>query len=299
MNTKTKIRGKKSRIERRVQLSSTGFLLPSLLGVLLFFGIPYMIVIFYSIVDNPIQKNIVYFQNFVNSLSNLAFLTAAKNTIMFSVIAVPLAIVLSLGLALILDLGIPYRTQIRSAFLTPMMVPIASIVLIWQVLFNYNGLVNNWLLNFGGEKIDWLKSMYAPIVIVILFLWKNLGYDMVLFIAALSNIPKELIEVADVEGANRWQIFWRIKIRYLSPTILFVTILTLINSFKVFREVYLLTGDYPYESLYMLQHYMNNTFRSLDYQKLSSAAVLMSVCMIVLIGIMFLIEDRFGRDVEN
>jgi multiple sugar transport system permease protein len=122
---------------------------------------------------------------------------------------------------------------------------------------------------------------------------------MVLFIAALSNIPKELIEVAQVEGANKWQIFWKIKIRYLSPTILFVTILTLINSFKVFREVYLLTGDYPFESLYMLQHYMNNTFKALDYQKLSSAAVLMSLFMVALIGIMFLIEGRFGRDVES
>lgn len=298
--SKTKIlKGKKTKREKRIQVSSAAFLLPSLLGVLLFFGIPYLIVIFYSFVDNPVQKNFVLFNNYINALGNYAFTTAAKNTLLFSAIAVPLAIILSLILALILDLSIPYKTQIRSAFLTPMMVPVASIVLIWQVLFHYNGIVNDWLARFGVDQIDWLKSIYAPIVIVLLFVWKNLGYDMVLFIAALANIPKELIEVAGVEGANKWQIFWKIKIRYLSPTILFVTILTLINSFKVFREVYLLTGDYPFESLYMLQHYMNNTFKALDYQKLSSAAVLMSLFMVGLIGIMFLIEGRFGRDVES
>ena len=78
-----------------------------------------------------------------------------------------------------------------------------------------------------------------------------------------------------------------------------MTIMSLINSFKVFRETYLLTGDYPYDSLYMLQHFMNNTFQSLDYQKLSAAAIIMSIVIIILVGIMFLTEDRFGRDIES
>jgi multiple sugar transport system permease protein len=78
-----------------------------------------------------------------------------------------------------------------------------------------------------------------------------------------------------------------------------VTILSLINSFKVFREVYLLAGDYPYGGLYMLQHFMNNTFRSLDYQKLSSAAVLMAIVMVIIIGVLFILENRFGKDVEG
>ena len=117
--------------------------------------------------------------------------------------------------------------------------------------------------------------------------------------AGLANIPKELLEVADVEGASEWYKFFAIKLRYLSPTVLFVTILSLINSFKVFREVYLLTGDYPYESLYMLQHFMNNTFKSLDYQKLSAAAVVMAIVMVVIIALLFKAEDWFGKDVEG
>ena len=122
---------------------------------------------------------------------------------------------------------------------------------------------------------------------------------MILFMAALSNIPKELLEVADVEGAGELYKFFNIKLRYLSPTVLFVTILSLINSFKVFREVYLLAGDYPYESLYMLQHFMNNTFRSLDYQKLSAAAVIMAIVMVIVIWLLFKVDDWFGKDLEG
>jgi multiple sugar transport system permease protein len=179
------------------------------------------------------------------------------------------------------------------------MVPVASVVLIWQVIFHFNGVLNEFFLSLGASKIDWFKSDYNQLVVVILFLWKNLGYNMILFMSALSNMPRDLIEVAMVEGAGPVYRFFSIKLRYLSPTILFVAILSLINSFKVFREVYLLTGDYPFGGLYMLQHFMNNTFRSLDYQKLSSAAVIMAIFMIVLIGILFVIEDRFGRDVEG
>ena len=182
---------------------------------------------------------------------------------------------------------------------SPLMVPTASIVLIWQVLFNYNGSVNEWISLFGADKIDWLQSDYNIYVVVLLFLWKNLGYFMILFMAGLANIPKELLEVADVEGATERYKFFAIKLRYLSPTVLFVTILSLINSFKVFREVYLLTGDYPLGRLYMLQHFMNNTFRSFDYQKLSAAAVIMAIVMVVLIALLFKIEDWFGKDVEG
>jgi len=122
---------------------------------------------------------------------------------------------------------------------------------------------------------------------------------MILFMAGLANIPRELLEVADVEGAGRTYQFFAIKLRYLSPTVLFVTILSLISSFKIFREVYLLAGNYPYESLYTLQHFMNNMFNSLDYQKLSAAAIIMALVMIVLIALLFIIENWFGKDVEG
>ncbi len=292
----------KRKVDKRLKKekrNSMLFLTPSVLGVALFFVIPFLVVIFYSMVDNPISKNFVFLDNFKYVIRNAAFRKAVNNTFSFSVIAVPLAVVLSLLLAVLLESKIPFKSQFRTFFLSPMMVPVASVVLIWQVLFHYNGVVNEITSIFGIQKIDWLKSDYSHVVIVVLFLWKNLGYNMILFMAALSSIPKDIVEVARLESASPFQIFWYIKIRYLSSTILFVTIMSLINSFKVFREIYLLTTDYPYDTIYMLQHFMNNTFKNLDYQKLSSAAVLMSIAMVIIIGTLFIIENYFGKDIEG
>lgn len=285
--------------EKHTKRTSALFLTPSFLGVMTFFILPFIVVIVYSLVDNPINMDFNGLDNFIRVINNGAFKKAIANTLKFSVIAVPLAVVLSLLLAIVLEWKIPFRSQFRTFFLSPMMVPVASIVLIWQVLFHYNGAINEWLGVLGMDKIDWMKSDKAYIVVVVLFLWKNLGYNMILFMAALSNIPEDLIEVARLEHANKWQIFYHIKLRYMSSTILFVTIMSLINSFKVFREIYLLTGDYPVDTIYMLQHYMNNMFAKLDYQNLSAAAVLMSLFMIVIIGIMFFIENYYGKDVEG
>ncbi|MBQ3112455.1 MAG: sugar ABC transporter permease [Firmicutes bacterium] len=278
---------------------SIAMLWPSLFGVLVFFVLPFVVILYYSLINNTTQRQFVGLQNFVRLFNNGAFLIAAKNTLLFSLIAVPLAVVLALGLALLLEANIPAKSQFRTFFLSPMMVPVASVVLIWQVIFHYNGVMNKFLSAFGVQAIDWLKSDYCLLVIVVLFLWKNLGYNMILFMASLANVPKELMEVASLDTNSRWYKFVHIQLRYLSPTILFVTILSLINSFKVFREVFLLTGKYPYDGLYMLQHFMNNTFVNLDYQKLSAAAVVMGIVMTVIIAILFIIEGRFGKDVEG
>lgn len=290
---------KTTRRTMKLKLSSGAFIAPSFIGVMLFFILPFIVVIWYSMVDNPVSANFVFMDNFKNIVANSAFKRAVRNTVMFSLASVPLAVVLSLILAIVLESKIPFKSQFRTFFLSPMMVPVASIVLIWQVLFHYNGSVNEILMKFGLDKIDWMKSEYALVVVTILFLWKNLGYNMILFMAALASIPKDILEVARLESATAFQTFFKIKIRYLSSTLLFVTIMSLINSFKIFREVYLLTGDYPTDTIYMLQHFMNNKFRNLDYQTLSAAAILMSLVMIVIIGILFIAEDRFGKDVEG
>ncbi len=273
-------------------------LAPSLIGVMIFFLIPFAVILFYSVVDNPINKEFVFLDNFIMILKNSAFKKAALNTLKFSAISVPAAVILGMLLAMLLDSKIPLVSQFRASFLCPMMVPVASVVLIWQVIFHYNGSLNEIIMKFGGGRIDWFKSDKAMIIIMLLFLWKNLGYNMILFLSALNNISKDQLEVATLEGASVWYKFVHIKLRHLSPTILFVAILSLINSFKVFREVYLLTGDHPYDSVYMLQHFMNNMFKNLDYQKLSAGAIIMSIVIIIIIGILFIAENKFGEDAE-
>ena len=255
---KKKKRQKKSDWNKNSRIKSNLFMIPSIIGVLTFFIVPFFVVIYYSLIDNVVSKKFVFLDNFINVLKNEAFRQAAFNTLRFTIIAVPLAVILSMLLASLMMNNLPFKSQFRTLFLTPLMVPIASVVLIFQVLFHYNGVVNDFVSLFGVDKIDWFKSKYAPVVIVILFLWKNLGYNMILFMAAYGSIPKEVMEVARLESSSNWQMFWKVKLRYLSPTVMFVTILSVINSFKVFREVYLLTGDYPYESLYMLQHFMKD-----------------------------------------
>ncbi|MCM1132971.1 MAG: sugar ABC transporter permease [Ruminococcus flavefaciens] len=272
--------------------------MPSLIGVLIFFLVPFGIVIYYSLINNPVVHEFVGLENYTKLFSNDAFRLAVKNTAMFSFVSVPLAIILSLWLAVLLERNIPGKSIFRTFFLSPLMVPTASVVLVWQVLFHNHGTINQIIEMFGGDGVDWLKSAYGQVVIVVMFLWKNLGYNMILFMSALAGIPKDIMEVAELEGASKIYQFVHIKLRYLSPTILFVLILSLINSFKIFREVYLLTGDYPTNKVYMLQHFMNNTFNSLDYQKLSAAAVLFSLVMIVIIAILLIAENFFGKDVE-
>ena len=287
------------REKRRERLVSLAFVSPSLLGILIFFVLPFFVVIYYAFVNNPVLHEFVGFDNFRNLFQNQSFRLAAKNTAIFSLISVPSAVIGSLLLACMLSQKIPLRSQIRTFMLSPLMVPVASIVLIWQVIFSNNGALNDFLGLFGVEKIDWMKSEFNRYVVVLLFLWKNVGYDMILFLAALSNVPTDIQEMAMLECAGSVRIFFQIKLRYIFPTILFVTILSLINSMKIFREVYLLTGKYPYDGLYLLQHFMNNTFESMDYQKLSAAALVMAAVMVVIIGLLFLVDNKLGKDVEE
>jgi len=293
-----RIKGKRA---RRIKdgLLFSGYLAPSFLGVTLFFFAPLVVIAINSFQKSATNSEFVGMQNYDRVINNEAFLTAGKNTLMFSLLAVPLSVILALLLALLLNTRVPGRSTFRSIVLNPMMVPVASIVLIWQVLFSFNGTVNTYLAPFGLEKIDWMKSEWSRVVILLLFLWKTLGYNMVLFLSALNNVPLELIDSSKIDGAGSGKRFFNISLIYLYPTIFFVGIMSLISSFKIFREVYLLTGDYPFDALYMLQHFMNNSFKNLDYQKLTAAAIIMALAMIAIVGVLFLAEFRLGREVEE
>ena len=276
-----------------------GYLLPSLAGVSLFFFGPMVQILVNSFQKSPTNAEFVGLRNYERVLTNDAFQMAGKNTLLFSLMAVPLAVILALILALLLNTKLPGRSVFRSMLLNPMMVPVASIVLIWQVLFSFTGSINTYLSDFGIDKIDWMKSDWSRVVILLLFLWKTLGYNMVLFLAALNNVPSELIDTSKIDGAGSGRRFFSISLVYLYPTIFFVGIMSLISSFKIFREVYLLTGDYPFSSLYVLQHFMNNAFRNLDYQKLCAGAIIMALVMILIVGTLFLAEFKLGKEVEE
>lgn len=273
------------------------FLLPSLAGFAVFFLVPFGVGFYYSLVDSPIDGSFVGLRNYADLLANEVFRRAALNTLLFTAVSVPLNMALSLALAMLLNRSIYARNWLRIGFLAPLVIPVASVVLVWQVMFDLNGTINGWLHRLGGAPRDWMESGAAFWVVVIVYLWKNVGYNMVLFLAGLQNIPPEFYEAASIDGAGKFRQWRTITLTYLTPTAFFVFIMSIIHSFKVFRETYMIAGEYPQERIYMLQHYMNNMFQSLDYQKLTSAAFLMAVVIVALVFALFRVERSISKSI--
>lgn len=271
------------------------FLLPSVTGFFVFFLLPFGMGFYYSLLDSPVDGSFVGLANYRDLLGNPMFRRAALNTCLFTVICVPLNMLLSLWLAMLLNRKIQFRSTFRIAFLTPLVVPVASVVLVWRALFDLHGTVNGMLVGWGISPKDWMESEAALLVVMLVYLWKNIGYNMVLFLAGLQNIPNDYYEAASIDGAGKFRQWRSITLIYLTPTAFFVFLMSIINSFKVFRETYLIAGDYPDSSIYMLQHYMNNMFKALDYQKLTSAAFLMALGIVLIVGVIFRIERRISK----
>lgn len=268
------------------------FLLPSLLGVLVFYLLPLLVVFYYSLQSRPVNGEFVGLQNYAALLNNYAFRLAAKNTALLCLITVPLAVVLSLALALVLERRLPMGGFLRSALLSPLVVPAASVVLVWQIIFHNNGLINALLQALGLNAADFFATGWSRVMVLILYLWKNLGYNILLFTSGLAAVPRELTDMAELDGATPWQKFCTVKLPYLGPSTLFVTILSFISALKIFREVWLLAGSYPHSTMYMLQHFMYNTFQTMDYQKLCTAAVLLTAVTVGIVYFFFRWEKR-------
>jgi len=185
------------------------------------------------------------------------------------------------------------RGLFKTSFLVPIAIPVASMVLLWRIVFHQNGLLNAGLALVGLPSMDWLHTGAAFGVLVFTYLWKNTGYDMVLWLSGLSGIDPALYESAQIDGANWWKRFTRITLPGLAPTLFTITVLSLLNAFKVFREAYLIAGSYPDDSIYMLQHLFNNWFVSLDVDKMCAGAVLMAL---VVLGLILLLQWVWGRE---
>lgn len=269
----------------RREIIAISFLLPHMLGVLYFFLLPMVQVLLRSF-QSAVGGRWVGLQNCRTVFQNTAFALAASNTARFIAVCVPILV----GLSLILTVAVQslplVGKTIRSAFLLPMAIPAASVVLVWKALFHDNGLVNHALLDTGMGTIPWMDSGAAFWMLVLSYLWKNLGYTMVLWAAGLSAIPESCYEAAQVDGASSWQIFFRITLPNLRGTGYIIVVLSVLNSFKVFREAWLVAGDYPDESMYLMQHLYNNWFRELDFDKIAAASVICSAVICLLIGLL-------------
>lgn len=269
----------------RLQVRAAALLLaPSLTGVAVFYLIPFAEVIRRSFTDAP-GRRFVGLANYQSVLSNSAFRTAASNTARFLCVCIPALLILSLGMALLTRAAGRYGRLYQTSFLLPLAIPVASIVLLWNVLFSQTGLINTMLQAMGAQPVDFMGTGAAFWVLIATYLWKNSGYDMVLWAAGLDRIPAAQYEAAAVDGANGWQTFRWITWPGLAPTLGLTALLSLINSFKVFREAYLVAGQYPHESMYLLQHLFNNWFLNLELGRITAAAVLIVGGLLALAGL--------------
>lgn len=252
------------------------FLSPGLAGFLLFFILPFCVSLYYAFLSKPIGGTFIGFSNFTALFSNRAYLRGLFNTLRFIGLSVPLNMGLSLGVALLINKLPKERRELCSLFfLIPLVIPSGSLVFFWKTFFAYDGALNGILHALGVSKLNWLDSSLALFVMTLIFIWKNLGYNMVLYLAGLGNIPKDYYEAAGMDGAGFHQSFIHITLPCLMPTSVLALIMSIVNSFKVFREIYLITGAYPHESIYTLQHFMNNQFASLNYPRLCSAVTIL------------------------
>lgn len=267
---------------KKGDLAGLLFVLPSLSGVGIFLLIPFLDVIRRSF-TGAISGTFTGLQNYKTIITNQAFLLAGKNTLRFTAVCIPILLILSLFIAVFLHGQKRFANLLKSTFLVPMAIPVASVVLLWRLLFHGNGMLNGLLAKCGITGIDWMNSGYAFWVLVFSYIWKNLGYDIVLWVAGLSGISPDIYEAARVDGAGKIQCFLKITMPNLLPSLYTITVLSFLNSFKVFREAYLVAGDYPDSSMYLMQHLFNNWFRDLSVDKMAAAAVIIALVIFILI----------------
>ena len=260
------------------------FLLPSILGTCIFYWLPLLFTIGWSFM-NARRSEFVGFSNYLSVLRNPAFRLASQNTLRFLVTCLPILLASSLLVALAIQCLRPRGRVLQITFLVPIALPVASIVLVWQILFADKGLINTLLIQLGGAPIAFLDTSAAFWLLVGTYVWKNLGYDMMIWLSGLDSIPTTLYEAAAIDGAGYWRAFISITWPNLIPTLGLTALLSLVNSFRVYREAYLLAGNYPHNSIYLLQHLFNNWFLSLDIQRLTAAAILLLVAFVLGFGV--------------
>ena len=228
---------------------ATGFLSPSILGLLAFTAFPIVASLLLGFYDWPVIGDHTFTgtKNYEDLLSSNEFRTAVLNTIVFVVLYVPLNIVISLGLAVWISPRIRPRGLYRTIFFIPVVTPVVANAAIFSLMLSPNGLIDSLMQTwFGVQAPNFLGSKtWAMPCVVLLSIWQGFGYNMLVFSAALDAVPSSLTEAATIDGASSSARFFRIVLPLITPAIFFAVVLTLISSFQVFTQAYVLTGGGP------------------------------------------------------
>ena len=270
--------------------AATGLLLasPAVAGLLAFLVLPFGYTFLRSFTSGLGWGRFVGVENYAQLFGNRLFLLALKNTFLFLACGLALILPLSLFLALLLQKTGKWGKGLAMALLFPMVLPVSAIVIVVNLVFAENGLLSQ----LTGPT-SWMDSPFAFAILLGLYLWKNVGIGVVILLAGLTTIPGELYESANMDGAGKWTRLTKVTLPMLRPELLVVTILSSLNAFKNFREAFVLGGDHPHESIYMLQHFMNNNFENMNFPRLSVAAVVFFALLFCLYAL--LLKSPLGR----
>ena len=234
------------------------FLAPAMTAIFVFFFLPVLAALLLSFTDfdiyalgNPDHLRFIGLQNYARLLENPLFWKALGNTFYFVLVGGPLSVAVSLGAALLVNARlVSLKGFFRAAFFMPVVTTLVAIAVVWRYLYHPRyGLLNYGLGLLGIDPIDWLGDPdWAMHAIILMAIWKNFGYNMIIFIAGLQSIPEQVYEAARIDGANGWQQFWHVTLPMLAPTFLFVGIITMIGYFQLFAEPYVMTQGGPSNS---------------------------------------------------
>jgi len=275
---------------KRFKLKVFALCIPGLAGFIMFFLWPFGKSLWYSFIDDVFHKNFVWFDNYRMVLGNRYFRLALRNTLIFSFVGVGLLLIVSLALSMgLVRLDRRYHFM-KSAFFLPMLLPTVSVIFAWRLVFD-NDVYFAWMKD-GGPLLQTLP-------IYVLYIWKNSGVNIILLTAALSQLPGEIIEAAELDGVRGLKLFRYVTMPLITPVMFFVGILSFVNSLKIFKESYLFYGtNYPLDAAYNIQYYMNNHFLKFNYHNLACASAIAAIILTIIISLIYKIQNKFTEDVS-
>jgi multiple sugar transport system permease protein len=287
---------------RRTIAAGWWFVLPALLVLALFFFLPVLAALAMSFTDFDLYAltdlgnlRFVALANYAALLQSPLFWKSLGNTLYFVVVGVPLSIAVSLGAALLVNARVARcKGLFRTVFFAPVVTTLVAVAVVWRYIFHTRyGFLNYALDSVGIGFIDWMGNPHwAMPAIIVLAVWKNFGYNMIIFLAALQSIPEDLYEAARIDGASGWQTFWHITLPGLRPVLLLVSLLTMTGYFQLFAEPYVMTEGGPLQSTLSVLYFMyEEGFKWWNLGRSSAVAFL----LFLLIFAVTVVQLRLGR----
>lgn len=286
-----------SRLHRAEHRWALAFVAAPVLGFLFFTAYPVGFAIYASLTQwNGLGvMRFVGLDNYVRLFGDQYFWQTLGNTV-FYMIGIPIGLALSLLLALGMNRAIPLRSVLRTVYYVPVISSLAAIAILWQWAYNGDfGLVNQFLGLFGVEGPNWLAdTTWAKPAIVIMMVWKGLGYSMILYLAAIQSVPRSLYEAAELDGANAWQKFWSITFPMVRPVTFFLVVTNIIGGSQIFTEISIMTptGGPEYATASSVFHIWRQAFRYQDMGYGTAMAIMLGILILIITLVQFRLNRR-------